>query len=152
MIKFLFLALFERQKSHKQVLMSFLINCTLWYFSFLNIYNEKKRVYHDDDDTIIQEISARLSMRESFEFVLYCINDFWSNLSYLTTIRFLLQHPTTRSHPSWVYFKFVFKFLPLMCICVSRCVFKSMPQKLKWQYFWNTYFRFCKFTFMVCIS
>ena len=76
MIKFLFLALFERQNGHKQVLMSFLINCTLWYFSFLNIYKEKKRGYHDDDDTIIQEISARLSMRESFEFVLYCINDF----------------------------------------------------------------------------
>ena len=66
----------KRHKCHKQVPMSLLINCTLWYFSFLNMYKEKKRGYQDDDDTIIQEISARLSMRESFEFVLYCINDF----------------------------------------------------------------------------
>ena len=75
-IQSLFIALSKRHKCHKQVPMSLLINCTLWYFSFLNMYKEKKRGYHDDDDTIIQEISARLSMRESFEFVLYCINDF----------------------------------------------------------------------------
>ena len=75
-IQSLFIALSKRHTCHKQVPMSLLINCTLWYFSFLNMYKEKKRGYHDDDDTIIQEISARLSMRESFEFVLYCINDF----------------------------------------------------------------------------
>ena len=75
-IQSLFIALSKRNKCHKQVSMSLLIICTLWYFSFLNMYKEKKRGYHDDDDTIIQEISARLSMRESFEFVLYCINDF----------------------------------------------------------------------------